>query len=580
MTALHLAAIASFNLAALCSFAQSGALTHRYSFTVDASDSVGTASGTLIGGATIVSGALVLNGVNGFVSLPPSLVASYTSITIETWVTDNGSGSWARIFDFGNNTGGAGAQGTGTEYMFLSLPAGTGNLRGAYTAAGGGAEQIMQWPNNGRPAVGRKTHIVWATDGHTSLGRLYADNVLVASNIDMTLTPAAIGATLNDWIGRSQWTGDAYFKGSFDEFRIYNFALSAAQIQGDFRLGPNLASPIAMVTVSPSNTVYAGTTVIFDLTTTGAPPFQYQWRSNLVNIPGATNSALVLANAATSDSGSYDLVISNSFGSSNSPSITLTVNPPAAPTFATEPTPPASTNYVEGLTTFSAMVVGSPPITLQWQHQGINIPGATATQLALANLSTNDAGSYTLLASNAFGANLSTVATLTVLPPPGGVEPNVLTSRYDNARTGANTNEFLLTPANVNVNTFGRLFTCSVDGYIYTQPLYVANLAIPGQGTHNVVFVATEHDTVYAFDADSNLGTNGGLLWQTNLGISILSDNREFGTRYAAQYPDLIPDVGITGTPVIDPAAGTIYMDVVTRARLEQRPIIFTASTP
>jgi hypothetical protein len=141
----------------------------------------------------------------------------------------------------------------------------------------------------------------------------------------------------------------------------------------------------------------------------------------------------------------------------------------------------------------------------------------------------------------------------------------VLTSRYDNARTGANTNEFLLTPANVNVNTFGRLFTYPVDGYVYTQPLYVANLAIPGQGTHNVVIIATEHNTVYAFDADSNLGTNGGLLWQTNLGVSILSDNGEFGNRYAVQYPDLIPNVGITGTPVIDLASGTIYMDVVTR---------------
>src|SRR5580700_6354965 len=188
-----LIAIAAFSLAALPALAQSGSLTHRYSFTADASDSVGTASGTLNGGATIVSGSLTLNGVNGFVNLPPNLVSNYSAITIETWVTDNGSGNWARIFDFGNNTGGAGAQGTGTEYMFLSLPAGTGNLRGAYTVAGSGAEQIIQWPNGGRPAVGHKTHIVWATDGKTSIGRLYADNVLVASNVNMTLTPAAIG---------------------------------------------------------------------------------------------------------------------------------------------------------------------------------------------------------------------------------------------------------------------------------------------------------------------------------------------------------------------------------------------------
>jgi len=209
MKTLRLVAIATFNLAALCSLAQSGGLTHRYSFTADASDSVGTASGTLNGGATIVGGALTLNGVNGFDSLPANLVSNYTSITIETWVTDSGSGSWARIFDFGNNTGGPGAQGTGTEYMFLSLPAGTGNLRGAYTDAGNGAEQIMQWPNDGRPAVGHKTHIVWATDGNAALGRLYADNVLVASNVDMTLTPAALTFRMSSSTASTSATANA-----------------------------------------------------------------------------------------------------------------------------------------------------------------------------------------------------------------------------------------------------------------------------------------------------------------------------------------------------------------------------------
>ena len=287
-------AIAALSLVAIGASGQSGSLTHRYSFTTDASDSVGTASGTLNGGATITNGVLTLNGVNGFVSLPPSLVSNYSSMTIETWVTDNGSGAWARIFDFGNNTGGAGAQGTGTEYMFLSLPAGTGNLRGAYTVGSSGAEQIMQWPNDGRPPVGHKTHIVWATDGGTSLGTLYADSVLVASNIDMTLTPAAVGATLNDWIGRSQWTGDAYFDGSFDEFRIYNFALSATQVDDDFQLGPNVAAPLGVVTASPSNSVNMGGTVTFNVATTGTPPLQFQWRADGVAIAGATASSLIL----------------------------------------------------------------------------------------------------------------------------------------------------------------------------------------------------------------------------------------------------------------------------------------------
>ena len=144
------------------------------------------------------------------------------------------------------------------------------------------------------------------------------------------------------------------------------------------------------------------------------------------------------------------------------------------------------------------------------------------------------------------------------------------TYHNNNFRTGANTNETVLTPANVNSATFGKLFSYAVDGYVYAQPLYVPNVSIPGRGLHNVFFVATEHNTVYAWDADS-AGAAGGLLWKTNLGVPAVTTiagvftNKNFGARYNNNsFTDIVPEVGITGTPVIDVNSGTLFVDAFT----------------
>jgi len=165
---------------------------------------------------------------------------------------------------------------------------------------------------------------------------------------------------------------------------------------------------------------------------------------------------------------------------------------------------------------------------------------------------------------------------------------SVTTYHNDNARTGQNTAETVLTPAKVNSSQFGKLFSTTVDGYVYAQPLYVPNVNIAG-GTHNVLYVATEHDSLYAIDADS-----GGVLWQQSFinpggGVTTASSG-DVGCG------DLVPEIGITSTPVIDPTTGTIYLvaktkengnffqrlhalDLATHAEKFGGPVVISATT-
>lgn len=151
---------------------------------------------------------------------------------------------------------------------------------------------------------------------------------------------------------------------------------------------------------------------------------------------------------------------------------------------------------------------------------------------------------------------LTTLALLLLAGCSSAFPQNVLTGNYDNARTNANLSESQLNPATVTPVTFKQIFTLSVDGQIYAQPLYMQNVQLPG-GPHNIVFVATMHNSVFAFDADAPATP----LWTVNLGPSVPT------SKYSSvelPYTDIALENGILSTPVIDPATGTMYVVAAT----------------
>jgi hypothetical protein len=136
----------------------------------------------------------------------------------------------------------------------------------------------------------------------------------------------------------------------------------------------------------------------------------------------------------------------------------------------------------------------------------------------------------------------------------------VLTHHNDLNRTGANLSETLLTTNNVNTNQFGRLFTRAVDDEIHTQPLIVTNVNVTGKGVYNLVIVATVSNSVYAFDADEP--ANSTPIWKTNfLSANVVPPrNTDMTFACSGNYKDFAGNMGIVGTPVIDPASGTMYL--------------------
>src|SRR5208282_5883829 len=193
--------------------------------------------------------------------------------------------------------------------------------------------------------------------------------------------------------------------------------------------------------------------------------------------------------------------------------------------------------------TFSVVAAATKKKSYQWQKGTSAIAGATSTTYTTPPTSLSDSGStFRVVVSNSAGTATS-AATLTVNSV--SATTDVLTYHNDIARTGQNLTESILTTSNVTSATFGKIGFYPVDGRVDAQPMYASNVAVPGKGTHNVLIIPTEHDSVYAFDADS-----GSILWQTSMLAAgeTPSDPRNCG--------QVSPEIGVTATPVIDRTRG------------------------
>ena len=259
---------------------------------------------------------------------------------------------------------------------------------------------------------------------------------------------------------------------------------------------------------------------------------------------------------------------------------------PVAPRITTHPGD--KTVAIGQTATFTVVATGTAPLTYQWRQGGTDISGATsASYVTPATVLADDGSQFDVVVTNSVGSVTSNSATLGVTASVATVD--VVTYHYDNSRSGANLQETALTLANVNSATFGLLGLYPVDGLVDGQPLYLSQVSIPNSGTHNVLYVVTEHASVYAFDADS-----GTVLWQVSLlkAGETASDNRGCS--------QVTPEIGITSTPVIDRTRGphgTLYavamskqgssyvqrvhaLDIATGAEVLGGPVVVQAAFP
>src|SRR5208337_4886075 len=302
------------------------------------------------------------------------------------------------------------------------------------------------------------------------------------------------------------------------------------------------AVTVTSIAVSPATaSITTGATQQFTATatysngSTGNVTTSATWTST--NTTAATVNPAGLATGSSAGSATISATLSGTSGSA-----TLTV---VAPTLTSITVTPSNPSFANGATeqftataNYSNNTTANVTSRVTWSSSNT----AVAT-ISSSGLATGQGGGTTTISAAMSGQTGSTTASVTL-----SGTTSITTWHVDTNRSGLNSQEATLTPANVNASSFGKLFSCPVDGYVYGAPLIFSNQIING-AQHNVLYVATENDSVYAYDADTCGG--GTPLWKVSLlqsGETPLADKA------------ILPYAGVTSTPVIDPTSGTLYV--------------------
>jgi fibronectin type 3 domain-containing protein len=557
-----------------------GGLVAAYSFDEGSGTTVSDRSGngnngTLVNATWSASGkygdALSFNGSNAEVNVPSSSSLQLTSgMTLEAWVDPSSvSSGWRDVIYKGND-----------NYYLEATSTSGGNPDGGGTFGGANGNVV----GSAALTANAWSYLSLTYDG--SVLRLYVNGALVS-----TQSQAGAIATSNNQlsIGGDSIYGQ-FFAGLIDDVRIYKTAITASQIQADMAIPVGGTPPVPSPPTNLTANVVSGTEV--DLTwgpsidTAGVTGYRVErcqgaGCSNFAEIASPTGTSYNDTSLTPATSYTYRVRAIDA---------NATLGPYSDPVtaFTGLLISPRQASLTPGQTqqfTPSQPGGGTPAVT--WSVDGIAGGSSTVGTITSSGVYTapSIAGTHTITASASGGQSGSATAYSTNYA-------GTFTFHNDNLRTGQNVNETVLTPINVNTSSFGRLFTRPLDGQAIASPLYVENVSISGQGLHNVVYVATEHDSVYAYDADGRSTTP---LWKDSFinppSVTTVPAND------TGECCDIQPEIGITSTPVIDPNTNTMYvvaktkegssyvqrlhaLDITTGAEKFGGPVVIQGSVP